>query len=134
MNRSLIFSISILSIFILFWVYLYYSPPPKDYGEIISNSAVISKDNVKKYIEKVISDENNSGLVYSRTLTILSRVSKEDVYISYVKNISNISHTLFGQNRYLYNIRVGKDVEIDIILVVDKNNNPSVQALSLATK
>lgn len=134
MNRPLIVLISIVSILILGWAYLYYSPPPKDYGEIINNDTVIDEANVKDYIEKIISDESNSGLAYGRAQTILSRVDKEDVYIGYAKNITNIAHSLFGRNRYWYNIRIGKDVEIDIILVVDKNNISSIQTFSLATR
>lgn len=113
--------------------YLYYSPPSKGEGELVSFDTVINTPEVKRYLERIILDKKTSSIAYERASVILGRAKEQDVSIGYIRDVSNFIHVLLGKKRYWCNVKIGKGVEIDMVITLNKNKDSDVLAFYLTT-
>ncbi|GHB75858.1 hypothetical protein GCM10008107_26600 [Psychrosphaera saromensis] len=133
MKRYLI-ALVLLSILGLSMGYQYYSSPSKSDGKVVSFDLVMGSADVKSYLEHIISDQKSTKVVYQRAEAVLKKVDKSDVSIGYIKDVSNLAHMILGHKRYWCNIKLGKSVEIDLVVVLYKNKESNIQNFSLTTK
>jgi hypothetical protein len=114
--------------------YQYYSSPGKGDGKIVSFALVMGTTDVKSYLEYLILEQKSTKTAYQRAEAVLKRIDKSDVTIDYIRDVSNLAHMILGHKRYWCNIKLGKNVEIDLVVVLYKNKESSIQNFSVTTK
>ncbi|WP_299263151.1 hypothetical protein [uncultured Psychrosphaera sp.] len=134
MRRYSIALVLLLSTLGLSVGYQYYSSPSKSDGKIVSFALVMGTTDVKSYLEYLILEQKSTKTAYQRAEAVLKRIDKSDVTIDYIRDVSNLAHMILGHKRYWYNIKLGKNVEIDLVVVLYKNKESSIQNFSITTK